>query len=109
MPPTGNHPRYSKPGGIDWQFLRVRIRCYRLFEEVVDEIFKPCIFSSSKTTLKNGTKAEPVLQEQPKIAFCTANVPGENHGRLILHVCLFEVFQSRQRLNGFPSLFLRDA
>jgi hypothetical protein len=51
-----------------------------LFEKIFDQIFEPGIVPGRKTTLKDRTQGAPFLQEQPKIAFCAANVPGENHG-----------------------------
>src|ERR1700756_3375773 len=84
MPPTCNHAGHSDPGGINCQGLRVRIRCYRLFDKIFDEIFESRIVPGRKTTLKYRTQGAPFLQEQPKIAFSAANVPGENHGRPII-------------------------
>jgi hypothetical protein len=80
MPPTCNHARHSEPGGINCRGLSVRIRCYRLFEKMFDQIFESCIVQGRKTALKDRTKSEPFSEEQPKIAFCAANVSGENHG-----------------------------
>ncbi len=85
MPPTCNHARHSEPGGINCRRrrLRVRISRYCLFKEIFDEIFESCVVPGRKTALKDGTEGEPFLQEQPKIAFCAANVPGKNHCRPI--------------------------
>jgi hypothetical protein len=51
-----------------------------------DQIFESRIVPGRKTALKDRTKSEPFAEEQPKIAFCAANVSGENHGSLILHL-----------------------
>src|SRR6266481_4782801 len=83
MPPACHHTCYSEPSGIDCRRLPIRIRCNRLFKEIFDQIFESGIVPGRKTALKDRTKGEPFLQEQPKIAFCAANVPGKNHCRPI--------------------------
>src|SRR5258708_30727343 len=79
-PPPPPPPRHSEPRGLDCRRLRVRIRRYRLFEEVFDQILESRIIPRRKTALKDRPKRGPVLQEQSKIAFRAANIPGENHG-----------------------------
>ena len=110
MPPTCNHARHSEPGGINCRRPCIRIGCCCLCEEIFDEIFESCIVPGRKTTLKDRTQGEPFLQEQPKVAFCAANVPGENHRFLTPYTCACsKCFRVGNPLNGFPSLFLRDA
>src|SRR5882724_6338167 len=105
MPPPCNHTRYPEPSGTDCRRLRIRIRRYRLFEEIFDQIFESCIFSGCKTTLKDRTQSEPLLQEQPKIALCAANVSGENHG-LSSYTCAWSrCFSVGSALMDFPTFF----
>src|SRR5450759_164756 len=82
MPPGRNHTCHPEPSGINCRPIRLLIRCCRLLEEIFDQIFKSRIVPRRETALEDGTKGWPFLHEQPKIAFCASNVPGQNHCRL---------------------------
>src|SRR5450759_2560949 len=82
VPPLHDRARYPKPSGINCQPARFLICCCRLFEKILDQIFETRVVPGRETTLEHRTKGKPVLPEQPKIAFCAANVPSQNHRRL---------------------------
>jgi hypothetical protein len=82
-PPIDNHPCHSEPSGLNYGGFHILIGCGRLFEEIFDQVFESRIVPRSETALEDGTKRKSFSQEQCKIAFCAANVPGQNHYRPI--------------------------